>query len=1114
MNQYNYVVSAQKPTAVSFSVKGNFLSPNEQCLIVSKGSRIEVFRFDGEKLKLVVEFGIWGRVASLKLYHTTNRPTAELFVLTEQSNYCILSYDDILQQVVTECSGQLAEIGAKAYDDGSVVDVDDSGRIVCTSIYLGMIRFLQLNTGVWGENMQPIAGRSSSKGKEVIGKRISTEVGISVNMRFQETNIISCCFLPSMSLPTLAILYQDAHEDRHVTSYVVNVRTNSKAAGIIPSTNVEPGANLLIAAPPPYNGLIVVGEQSIMYLQPMNPPITIYMDATVMKAHEVIDASRILLGDYLGRLYLLILLVENQHVKDIHLEKLGEISAPTSLSYLGDGVLFVGSAYGDSQLAQLNTDKNDEGDYVTILDEMTNLGPITDFALVDIEKQGQAQVITCSGAGSDGSLRIIRNGVGVHIQASLEIVGVKNVLSLRPAYNSNIEDKLVISFIEQTRVLRQIEDELHEIEHYSGFCLTRTTLATTNTVDNHVVQITDQSVRLFEISDNGNLLDELSAEENARITIATTNARRCAFSTGEGTLNLLEYKAGKLERSGSTKLANEIACIHINQFPLAFDDDVIVVGYWTTMRTQLLSARDLSVIASVDLGGDIIPRSILLTEFEKELFLLVALGDGQLFNFQVDPLTLQLSNQKKVSIGTQPVTLNTFSAGGATHVFAASDRPTVIHSSNHKILYSDVNLKDMSNITAFRNPSFENCIAFTTSSGVMIGQIDQVQKLHINKIPLGEMARRICYQESTRTFAIITTKMETSLPDSSKDSSIKILDDQSFEILDTLTLESFEVGESIASCSFDGGASDFYIVGTATVVPGDEDVRKGRILVLQVSPERKLILRHTRSIDGSPYCIQPMDNKLVVAVNGTIGIYEWINHGLSNVCCHRSNTIVVDMAVNGNQIVVADLMRSISKLVYDKNSRTIRELAIDQNSNWMASLSLVDDNIVIGAEVGYNLFTLAQIPNNTMDDTDQFEVIGEWHLGEYVNRFRKGSLVMNHSDTTTTSSSTLFGTINGVLGVMHNLTADQYLLFSQVESNIIHIVGSIGHFDHSKWRNFRGDRRVAPHRGFIDGDLIESFLDLNRSQMQQVVDGDMGGQRLNCSLEQLFRIIEEFSRLH
>jgi DNA damage-binding protein 1 len=56
---------------------------------------------------------------------------------------------------------------------------------------------------------------------------------------------------------------------------------------------------------------------------------------------------------------------------------------------LEDGMVFVGSAYGDSQLVQLNTDKNDEGDYVTILEEMPNLGPITDFAVVDLEKQGQ-----------------------------------------------------------------------------------------------------------------------------------------------------------------------------------------------------------------------------------------------------------------------------------------------------------------------------------------------------------------------------------------------------------------------------------------------------------------------------------------------------------------------------------------------------------------------------------------------------------------------------------------------------------------------------------------------------------------------------------------------------
>ncbi|CAM0140049.1 unnamed protein product [Umbelopsis sp. WA50703] len=811
-------------------------------------------------------------------------------------------------------------------------------------------------------------------------------------MRFEETNILSCCFLPGMSLPTLAILYQDAHDGRHVTSYVINVRANNKAAGTIARTTVEPGANLLVPVNAPYKGLVVIGEQSIVYLQPMNNPITTYMEATVIKAYEIIDSTRILLGDHQGRLYVLILLIGNQGVEGLHLEKLGVISSPTSLSYLNDGMLFVGSAYGDSQLVQLNTEKNDEGDYVNILDEMPNLGPITDFAVVDLEKQGQAQVITCSGAGTDGSLRIIQNGVGVNIQATLEIPGVKNVFSLRPSYASDNEDKLIVSFIEQTKVLKQIGDELHEIEAYSGYDLTRPTLATINTVEDKVVQITDNCVRLMEPFENGDLLDEYSTESGTHITIAATNSNRCAISTGEGTLIVLEYSTGKLVKQGLMKLDNEIACIHINQFPLEYKDDVIVVGFWTSMRAQLLSARDFNVIATIELGGDIIPRSIVLTEFEKELFLLIALGDGQLFNFQVDPLTFQLSNQKKVSIGTQPLNLNTFSANGNTHVFAASDRPTVIHSSNHKIRYSDVNLKDMSNITAFRNESFENCIAFTTSS-----------------------------------------------------------DDQSFEMLHDYELKGFETGQSIANCSFDGGISDVYVVGTVTAIAGQEDVHEGRILVLHLTHDRKLSLLCSKQVEGSPYCIRQLGDKLVVAVNGTVIVYEWQNQSLNYICSLRSNTIIVDMAVNGNQIVVADLMRSVTKLEYNDSARTLQEVAFDFNPNWMTSIVLPDSDTIIGAEVGYNLFTMGHIRHNTVEGSGQLELLGEWHLGEYVNRFRHGSLVMSHSESPTTPQSILFGTINGVLGAMHGITADQYLLLSQVESNIIHVIGSIGNFDYSEY---------------------------------------------------------------
>ena len=40
------------------------------------------------------------------------------------------------------------------------------------------------------------------------------------------------------------------------------------------------------------------------------------------------------------------------------------------------------------------------------------------------------------------------------------------------------------------------------------------------------------------------------------------------------------------------------------------------------------------------------------------------------------------------------------------------------------------------------------------------------------------------------------------------------------------------------------------------------------------------------------------------------------------------------------------------------------------------------------------------------------------------------------------------------------------------------------------WRQFNTERKVAQDcKGFIDGDLIESFLDLGRDKMQEVVNG-------------------------
>jgi len=52
-------------------------------------------------------------------------------------------------------------------------------------------------------------------------------------------------------------------------------------------------------------------------------------------------------------------------------------------------------------------------------------------------------VVTCSGIGGDGSLRIVRNGIGMIEQASAELPGIKGVWALRDATADAFDSRLV-----------------------------------------------------------------------------------------------------------------------------------------------------------------------------------------------------------------------------------------------------------------------------------------------------------------------------------------------------------------------------------------------------------------------------------------------------------------------------------------------------------------------------------------------------------------------------------------------------------------------------------------------------------------------------------------------
>ena len=113
------------------------------------------------------------------------------------------------------------------------------------------------------------------------------------------------------------------------------------------------------------------------------------------------------------------------------------------------------------------------------------------MVVVDPERQGQGQLVTCSGGYKEGSLRIIRNGIGIHELASIDLPGIKGMWPLRMGCGTDksLDNTLVLSFVEQTRILTISGEEVEESE-IEGFVSDQQTFYTGNTETGHVIQVT------------------------------------------------------------------------------------------------------------------------------------------------------------------------------------------------------------------------------------------------------------------------------------------------------------------------------------------------------------------------------------------------------------------------------------------------------------------------------------------------------------------------------------------------------------------------------------------------------------------------------------------------
>lgn len=276
-------------------------------------------------------------------------------------------------------------------------------------------------------------------------------------------------------------------------------------------------------------------------------------------------------------------------------------------------------------------------------------------------------------------------------------------------------------------------------------------------------------------------------------------------------------------------------------------------------------------------------------------------------------------------------------------------------------------------------------------------------------------------------------------------------------VLDSYELQRDEAPQCITAVTFAGDPTSYIAVGTADTI--SEGVpTKGRILILEVSETSKLKLVTELEVQGGVMSVKEFQGKLLCGVNHRICLYAWktsekgsSDNNLTLECTHRGFILVLSLAVHGEFIVAGDMLMSMTLLRY--TDKKITEIARDSSMDMLTALEAIDDETFIASDNASSLFTLVKNTETTSEDeAKRLQWSGGWHLGDQINRFKHGSLVMaNQEGDAPAIPKLLFATVSGAIGVVATLTADKYELLHKLETNLSKVIRGVGGLDHSKY---------------------------------------------------------------
>lgn len=919
-----YLAPIHRPSSVRHALKLSFLAADSEDLVVAKANRLEVWSPASPTDPTLVHRhtkALYGKVTLLHKLRPATSQADHLFVGTDRYHYFTISWNPQTNDLNTERAYvDIAEKAARDSQTGDRVHIDPTSRFMTIECYEGVV------------NVLPIA--HAGKGKRKAADNEIGELGEPIPVRIPELFVRSSCFLHRRQPTTKAVdpLFAVLHEDStnkvrlkiRELEYSPSLRPNDEPAvaelekGHDVEDSLELGASILIPLPPPMHGLLVVGETSISYVEEWQYQVTSTEpldDATVFVAWCSLDDQRYVLADDYGKLYLLMVQKNAEGEYNGHqIDVLGITSRASTLVYLDGGRVFVGSHQGDSQIIQILEQS------IEVLQTFPNIAPILDFTVMDMGNRssdapvnefssGQARIVTGSGAFKDGSLRSVRSGVGLEDRGDLGSLGapISEVFSLRSSAATQLVDTLIVSFVDSTRVfVFDEEGDVEEREDFRGFSLSDSTLYAANLPDGRAVQVTGTSVLLAD-AESGVITDTWQAP--AGITAVAAEQSTLLLSLSGKVLIALDLSSQSIKTQAQREFSSneEVSCIALS----SSIPDACVAGFWKDGKVSFLSLQNLQPTATERVAEDdlAVPRSLAIATIlrDQPATLFVGLADGNVVTYTIGPLQKPFSARKSIILGTQQADFAVLPRGdGLQNVFATCEHPSLIYGSEGRMVYSAVTAESATSICAFNSEPYGNAIAIASNDELRIAAVDEERTTHVQDLFVHETVRRIAYSADLKAFGLGCIQRTLTAGQEEVRSHFKLVNEVAFKELASYELHEDELVESVIRCQLDDGSGESaerFAIGTAYLDDQDLNVARGRILILEVTEDRRLKLVTELKVKGACRCLAVCEGKIVAALIKTVcgsavfmcSCKAWLTfpagHRLRvRICCQQSDT--------------------------------------------------------------------------------------------------------------------------------------------------------------------------------------------------------------------------------